>query len=588
MPSLSKIAAITLQAAAYAVADAGGNWLSINGGAMLPQQKNMNMPELFTMPSCGDFILEEATIEQMQEGMSNGTITSFQLSVCYLLRAQQTQNYINSVMQFNPDVFNIAGQMDLERLSGKVRGPLHGIPFLVKETMATKDSMETTAGSYALLGNVVPRDAFTVQKLREAGAVLLGKATLSEWADVRSSKYSEGYSARGGQARTPYNLGNNPGGSSTGSATSVSANVIPFSLGTETDGSIITPATRNGVVGFKPTVGRTSRAGVIPESEHQDSIGTFGRTVRDAVYAFDAIWGIDKRDNYTEGQKDFMPKDGYIPSLSDKTVLKGATFGLPWDSFWKYTPKNQIDGLMAMIKLLEDAGATIINGTEILNGDEFISKPCWDWDYGTKMGYPNRSEFTVIKVDFYNNLNSYLSELTNTNMRSLKDIIAYNNENPGTEGGQPGIHTAFPLGQDTFLASAETMGKQDREYWEALHYTQTTSRNGIDHALNWKGKKLNGLLVPPSVGQSFQIAAQAGYPMVTLPIGVEEVTHIPYGIALIQTAWKEDELIKYASAIEDLQLTTPGWKYKRIRPQWRNYLARNIPVPSESQYVPSE
>ncbi|PHH53724.1 putative amidase [Ceratocystis fimbriata CBS 114723] len=577
MPSLSKLTAAMLPLSAYAT-NTGTNWLPKDTDIIFPLEKNINVPELFTMLPCGEFFLEEATIDQMQEGLSNGTLTSVQLSNCYMLRIHQTQNYINSVMQINPDAINIAAQMDAERREGKVRGPLHGIPFLVKETMATKDLMETTAGSNALLGSIVPRDAFTVKKLREAGAVLLGKATLSEWADMRSSKYSEGYSARGGQARSPYNLAANPGGSSTGSATSVSANVIPFSLGTETDGSITGPATRNAVVGFKPTVGRTSRAGVIPESENYDSVGTFGRTVKDAVYAFDAIWGIDARDQYTWGQANRIPENGYIPFISDKTALKGATFGLPWKTFWKCLPDDQLGPLLELVKLIEDAGATIINGTEILNGDEFISKGRWDWDCGTKRGYPNRSEFTVIKVDFYNNIKSYLSELTNTKMRSLEDIIEYNNKNPGTEGGIPGTHPAFSSGQDSFIASAESKGEHNEEYQDALFYTQTISRYGIDHALKLMGNELNGLLVPSHLGLAAQVAAQAGYPMVTLPLGIEEKSHIPFSFALIQSAWREDELVKYASAIEDLQLTTPGWEHKRTRPTWRNHLARNIPV----------
>ncbi|KAL1900373.1 hypothetical protein Cpir12675_000955 [Ceratocystis pirilliformis] len=585
MPSLSKLtAAATLPLSAYATS-MWTNWLPEDTDVIFPLEKNINVPELFTMLPCGEFLLEEATIDQMQEGLSSGMLTSVQLSYCYTMRIHQTQNYINSVMQINPDAINIATQMDAERREGKVRGPLHGIPFLVKESMSTKDFMETTAGSNALLGSIVPRDAFTVKKLRDAGAILLGKATLSEWADMRSSNYSEGYSARGGQARSPYNLANNPGGSSTGSATAVSANVIAFSLGTETDGSIIGPATRNAVVGFKPTVGRTSRAGVIPESEHQDSVGTIGRTVKDAIYAFDAIWGIDERDEYTKKQKDHMPKDGYIPFISDKTALKGATFGLPWDSFWKHASDEQLDVLLKLVTLIEDAGATVINGTEILDGDEFISPGEWDWDYGTTRGFSNQSEFTVVKVDFYNNIKSYLSELTNTKMRSLEDIIEYNNKNPGTEGGQPGTHPAFSSGQDTFIASAESKGEYNEEYWDALAYTQTKTRNGIDHALSWEGKQLNALLVPTRVGQAAQVAAQAGYPMVALPLGIEKVSDIPYGFGLIQSAWREDELVKYASAIEDLQLTTPGWQYKRTRPEWRNHLARNIPLPVESEYV---
>ncbi|GKT90135.1 amidase family protein [Colletotrichum tofieldiae] len=227
------------------------------------------------MPVCGGtFKLEEATIDQMQKAMQDGIMTSQQLVICYMQRTFQTQEYVNasqnksqadylnsSVMQVNPDVLAIAAKMDELRKAGQVLSPLHGIPFTVKDNIATKDNMQTTAGSWALLGSIVPRDAFVVARLRAAGAVLFGKATMSEWADMRSTGYSEGYSPRGGQARSPYNFTLNPFGSSSGSAVGVAANAIAFSLGTETDGSVISPAHRSAVVGFKPTVGLTSRSG---------------------------------------------------------------------------------------------------------------------------------------------------------------------------------------------------------------------------------------------------------------------------------------------------------------------------------------
>ncbi|KAG8425995.1 hypothetical protein J3459_008530 [Metarhizium acridum] len=266
---------------------------------LIPLQENAGTDKLFPMGDCFGFKLEEATIDDMQKAMENGMLTSVKLVTCYMTRTFQTQQYINSVMQINPDALAIAAQLDEERQQGNVRGPLHGIPFTVKDNIGTDDNLETTAGSWALLGSRVPRDAHVVAKLRKAGAVLFGKATLSEWADMRSNNYSEGYSGRGRQCRSAYNLTVNPGGSSSGSGVGVGANCIAFSLGTETDGSVINPAMRNSIVGFKPTVGLTSRSGVIPETEHQDSVGTFGRTVRDAVYAFDAIYGVDCRDNYT-------------------------------------------------------------------------------------------------------------------------------------------------------------------------------------------------------------------------------------------------------------------------------------------------
>lgn len=283
------------------------------------------------------------------------------------------------MLEINPDALEIAASLDVERHNGHVRSNLHGIPYLVKDNIASMDKLQTTAGSWALLGSVVPRDAFVVRKLREAGAVLLGKATLSEWADVRSSNYSEGYSARGGQARSPYNFSVNPGGSSSGSAIAVSNNVVPFSLGTETDGSVINPAMRNAIVGIKPTVGLTSRAGVIPESEHQDTVGVFGKTVADAVYVLDAIYGIDERDNYTLAQADKTPANGYTHFLDNADALKSAKFGVPWESFWKYADAEQLEILNDMLEIIGAAGASIINGTELPHHETIVSPTGWDW-----------------------------------------------------------------------------------------------------------------------------------------------------------------------------------------------------------------
>lgn len=557
--------------------------------SLFPFEQYAETPGLFPLAPCGTFNLEEATIDQMQEAMTNGTLTSQQLVTCYIIRTYQTNSYINSLLQLNPDVLAIAAQMDAERAAGKVRGPLHGIPFTVKDNIASKDNLETTAGSWALLGSIVPRDAFVVKQLRDAGAVLFGKATLSEWADMRSNSYSEGYSARGGQCRSAYNLTTSPGGSSSGSASGVGANAVAFSLGTETDGSVINPAERNGIVGFKPTVGLTSRSGVIPESEHQDTVGTFGRTVKDAIYALDAIYGVDLRDNYTLAQQGNTPEGGYVQFLANKTSLQGAVFGLPWNSFWVYADSEQQAILLSTISLIESAGATIINETEILDYETIVSTDGWDWDWGTKRGYPNESEYTVVAVDFYNNIQTYLAELNNTDIRTLEDIVRFNQINDGTEGGysypdQGGI-PAFASGQDGFLASLATGGITNETYWQALAFSQGSTRGGIDWALGGGGQtlpgdrtRLDGLLVPPDVGQTYQIAAQAGYPMVTVPAGVKSADSMPFGLAIMQTAWAESELVTWASAIEDLQLTTVGWEYKRTLPTWGSYLVRNIPV----------
>lgn len=545
---------------------------------------NQNAAEahLFPMPKCHGVTIEEASIDQLQQYMSDGKLTSQRLAVCYLQRIWQTDDYINSVLEINPDFLQIAAQLDAERKVGKVRGPLHGIPFMVKDNIASKDRMQTTAGSWALQGSIVPRDAHVIAKLREAGALLFGKATLSEWADMRSNNYSEGYSGRGGQCRSAYNFTVNPGGSSSGSAVGVAANVFTFALGTETDGSVINPAERNAIVGIKPTVGLTSRAGVIPESTHQDTVGAFGKTVQDATLVLDAIYGPDPRDNYTSAQIGQTPKGGYAQFLSDRSALKDATFGIPWKSFWVYADAEQQAILLSIIDLIKSAGATIINGTELPDHKLIVSPDGWNWDYGTTRGYPNESEYTYVKVDFYNNIKAYLSELENTNIRSLEDLVQYNFANDGSEGGHPWPlgNPAFYSGQDGFLASLKTKGVMDEKYWQALHFCQTTSRErGIDAALAMgpNGKKLDALLVPPDVGQSYEIAAQAGYPVITIPAGVHSESHMPFGLALMQTAWREDSLVKWASAIEDLQHAS-GTPYKRTLPKWYGYLERNIPV----------
>ena len=329
-------------------------------------------------------------------------------------------------MEINPEVFEIAAALDIERSQGHIRGPLHGIPFLVKDNIATKDKMETTSGSWMLLGSIVPRDAHVVKRLRESGAILMGHATLSEWADMRSNIYSEGYSARGGQCRSPYNLTTNPGGSSSGSGAAVAGNLVTFALGTETDGSVISPAERNALVGIKPTVGLTSRDGVVPESHNQDTVGCLAKTVRDATYCLDGIYGLDPRDNYTLVQQ--APSGGFAQFLTHKNALHGAKFGLPWLSFWQYAPPQQQEELLELISLIKSAGATITNATELPHWQTIVDPAGWNWDYGTTRGYPNESEYTYVKVDFYNDIARYLSELNNTDIRSL--LFSFLSESP--------------------------------------------------------------------------------------------------------------------------------------------------------------
>jgi amidase len=304
--------------------------------------------------------------------------------------------------------------------------------------------------------------------------------------------------------------------------------------------------------------------------------------MRDATYALDAIYGVDARDNYTQAQTGKTPAAGktYASSLAKKDALRGAVFGLPWLSFWQYNDPAQNAQLVELLDLIKSAGATIINGTELPNYETIVSPTGWNWDLGTTRGFPNESEYTVVKVDFYNDIKKYLSELENTSIKSLEDIMKYNVDNLGSEGGLPGIHPAFGSGQDGFEASLATKGIQDQTYFQALGFTQQQTRElGIDAALKGKdGVKVDALLAPPDFGPTYQVAAQAGYPVVTVPAGVNAVSGMPFGLSLTGTAWSEAKLIKYASAIEDLQLTTPNNKYKRSQPKWRGYLARNIPI----------
>ncbi|KIW48706.1 uncharacterized protein PV06_01273 [Exophiala oligosperma] len=547
-----------------------GAWENPNStaSARVSEQENP-----FSMAECYGVDLEEATIDQMQGWMGSGKLTSRQLVQCYLGHILQLNEYVNAILEINPDVLMIADQLDAERANGTVRGPLHGIPFVVKDNIATKDKMETTAGSYALLGSIVPRDAHVVKLLREKGAVLLGKSTLDEWASMRTNSKSSGYSARGGQSRNAFNLSTAPGGSSSGSCQAVTSNMVPISFGTETDGSVIGPARRASLIGFKPTVGLTSRAGVVPESILQDTVGSLGRTFKDAIYALEGIVGVDPRDNYTSAQQG-SPKDGnYTQFLANKDALKGATFGLPWLSLWNQTGnKADLSQLLRVVDRLRAAGATIINGTEFPHYKDILSPSGWDWSFGPS---PLLNAGYRVNVDFYNNIRDYLSELNNTNLRSVEDLIAYNVEYTGVEGGIPGTVAGFKSGQDAFLDSAATKGEMNSSYYDCLAYLDRVSRTeGIDAALSYKYPngteiKVDALLVPSGSG-STNLPATAGYPMVTMPIGLN-AHNVPVGIALIGTAWSERTLIRYGSAVDDL---IRG----RKKPQFIEWWSKLVPV----------
>ncbi|KAL8712601.1 MAG: hypothetical protein Q9220_003132 [cf. Caloplaca sp. 1 TL-2023] len=409
--------------------------------------------------------------------------------------------------------------------------------------MATKDKMQTTAGSWALLGSVVPRDAFVVAQLRRAGAIILGHASMTEWASLRSS------------------------------------NMVPLTFGTETDGSIAGPAQINSVVGIKPTPGLTSRSGIIPSSQSLDTVGPLARSVRDAVLGLNAIVGPDERDPLmTFGPR--RQETDYARFLSDKKSLRGAKFGLPIKRCWENVPEDQKRVATRIFDGIIRAGGGII----------FVEYPCaeeriaangkWDWE----LGGPSKSEYTVVTTEAYDGITDYLSELSNTNIRSLEDVIQFNIKNRGTEGASPGDHPAFPTGQDVFHDIVATRGELDNTYLAAAnHINAQTTKFGIDAALKHKTadgqvQDLDALILCDRLLVGQQIAAQAadesGYPTINVPIGVDDAG-IPVSITLQQTAWQEGALIKWASAIEDVRNEILGG---RPTPEYKNYLAKNIPI----------
>src|SRR6266699_4567330 len=362
--------------------------------------------------------LEEATIGELQAAMASGQLTARRLAEMYLERIQTLDKSgptLNSILEVNPAALEIADALDQERQAGGPRGPLHGIPLLLKDNLATADRMQTTAGSLALLGSRPPRDAFVVQKLRQAGGIILGKTNLSEWANFRSTASSSGWSGRGGQSLNPYVLDRTPCGSSSGSAVAVAANLAVASLGTETDGSILCPASSNGVVGIKPTVGLTSRAGVIPISHNQDTVGPFARSVADAAALLGALTGIDPRDSATHGSEGKFHTD-YTQFL-DPNGLRGARIGIARQVYFGYSTKADAIAISA-IKQLRELGAEIIDPADIPTAEQMSNF---------------KAELTVLLHEFKVNLNAYLAELTCTQLRSLADIIEFNNAHAGEE-----------------------------------------------------------------------------------------------------------------------------------------------------------
>ena len=482
------------------------------------------------------FAFEEKTIAELQAAMTSGRLSSRRLTQAYLRRIRRIDLsgiQLNSVIEVNPDALEIAAGLDAERRRGKVRGPLHGIPILVKDNYATRDKMETTAGSLALVGAEVPRDAFVIRQLRRAGAVILGKTNLSEWANFRSTQSSSGWSGRAGQCLSPYVLDRNPCGSSSGSGTAPAANLCAGALGTETDGSIVCPSSHSALAGIKPTLGLTSRSGVVPIAHSQDVTGPMCRTVADAAAVLGAMTGVDPRDPATAESKGHFHRD-YTKFL-DPDGLRGARIGIWREGNFGNSPEADAIGEAAVADLSR-LGATVVDPTDLPNQDQ--------------IGDP---EFTVLLCEFKDDIAAYLSELRNTDMRTLADLIAFNEANAERE--------LRWFGQEIFLLSEATGGTADPAYAEALATSKRLAQESIDqtmarHDLDaifsltgsppWTTDLVNG---DHFLFGSSTPAAVAGYPNITVPGGF---THgeLPVGVNFIGRRWSEPTLIKLAYGFE--------------------------------------
>jgi amidase len=484
------------------------------------------------------FELEDKTITELQEGLASGRWTSRALTEQYFARIEELDKKgptLNHALELNPDALTIADQLDNERKAGKTRGPLHGIPVLVKDNIDTADRMHTSAGSLALATSTPPRDSWVAERLRAAGAVILGKTNLSEWANIRSTHSSSGWSGRGGQGKNPYALDRNTSGSSSGSGGAVAASYCAAAIGSETDGSVTSPSAACGLVGMKPTVGLVGRSGIIPISHSQDTAGPMARTVRDLALMLGALTGVDPRDDATKPSAGKSYTD-YTRFLA-ANGLRGARIGVAREAFMGYSPKT--DKLMeGAIAVLRHEGATIVDPANIATANKF-----------------GDAEFDVLLYELKADLNAYLESLgPNAPVKSLADIIRFNEENAARE---------MPyFGQEIFEMAQKKGPLTDTKYKQARAKCIRMARtDGIDATMT--KHRLDALIAPTQGpvwlidlvngdgggGGSFtQPAAVAGYPHITVPMGL--VQGLPVGLSFVGRAWSEPTLLKLAYAYE--------------------------------------
>lgn len=492
------------------------------------------------------------TIAQLQRAMETGEFTARKITEHYLERiASLDQNgpRVNAVIEINPDALAIADALDAERRAGKIRGELHGIPILLKDNIDTHDRMTTTAGSLALEGSIAPRDAFLVERLRDAGAVILGKTNLSEWANFRGKRSISGWSSRGGLTRNPYALDRSVCGSSSGSGAAVAANFCAAAIGTETDGSIICPAQTNGIVGIKPTLGLLSRSGIIPIAHSQDTPGPMTRTVADAAILLSALTGIDARDSATRASKKHLRRD--YAAFLDANGLRGARIGVARKMAGDNARITKI--FETCLDALKQLGAVLIDPADVPNFNKF-----------------GKTELQVLDYEFKADLNKYLKTLApNVRVRTMQDVIEFN------EANKTRVMPYF--GQEHFIRAQMQDSLSSKTYRTALAKNhRLTRQKGIDAVM--KKYRLDALVVPsggpawlidlvngdtfdPGV-ESTSVAAVAGYPHITVPAGY--IFGLPVGLSFFGKAWSEPTLIKFAYAFEQATMVRrePGFLEK--------------------------
>ncbi len=482
------------------------------------------------------FEFEELTIAELQTRMASRKLSAHTLATKYLERIEDVDKHgpeISSVIELNPDALAIAADMDTERKAGRVRGPLHGIPVLIKDNIDTHDRMTTTAGSLALGGSIPLQDSFVAKKLRDAGAVILGKTNLSEWANFRSSHSSSGWSGRGGQTKNPYVLDRNPCGSSSGTGAAIAANLATIGVGTETDGSVVCPSNANSLVGIKPTLGLISRAGIIPIAHSQDTAGPMCRTVTDAAILLGVLAGVDARDEETKAStgKSFVDYTQFL----NANAFTGARIGVHRKSFGF---NDAVDKLLTdCIDIMRKRGATIIDPADIPTQGKF-----------------DDTELEVLLYEFKADLNSYLASLgPRAPVKSLKEIIDFNDQYRDRE---------MPyFGQDLMIKAQAKGPLTEKAYRDALAKNRRMSRKeGIDFVMD--KNRLDALIAPTGgppwptdwangdhfTGGYSTASAVAGYPHITVPAGY--VFGLPLGISFFGRAWSEPALIKFAYAFE--------------------------------------